>query len=199
MAFVDDYDMHVGHFLVQGCDVWLNNQRRPLEASGTSGMKAALNGVPSLSVLDGWWIEGHVEGITGWSIGGIETDGDQSKDANEIYLKLERVILPLYYGLPFAYAEVMRSAIRLGSLAAFLVGGLIVFFTFGVVVDRRRREVALLRSLGARRGQVAAIFVREALIIGVAGAVLGMVVHNGPDRARITRVTFLQELPVEAK
>ena len=61
------------------------------------------------------WIEGHVEGVTGWSIGGIDPDGDQSKDANEIYLKLERVILPLYYGLPFAYAEVMRSAIALNG------------------------------------------------------------------------------------
>jgi starch phosphorylase len=88
---------------------------KPLEASGTSGMKAALNGVPSLSVLDGWWIEGHVEGVTGWSIGGLQSEGDQSKDANEIYLKLERVILPLYYGLPFAYAEVMRSAIALNG------------------------------------------------------------------------------------
>jgi starch phosphorylase len=78
-------------------------------------MKAALNGVPSLSVLDGWWIEGHVEGVTGWSIGGLDPEGDQSKDAIEIYLKLERVILPLYYGLPFAYAEVMRSAIALNG------------------------------------------------------------------------------------
>jgi starch phosphorylase len=107
--------MGIAARIVAGVDLWLNNPMKPLEASGTSGMKAALNGVPSLSVLDGWWIEGHVEGVTGWSIGGMEPEGDQSKDANEIYLKLERVILPLYYGLPFAYAEVMRSAIALNG------------------------------------------------------------------------------------
>jgi len=107
--------MEIAGKIVAGVDLWLNNPMKPLEASGTSGMKAALNGVPSLSVLDGWWIEGHVEGVTGWSIGGIDPDGDQSKDANEIYLKLERVILPLYYGLPFSYAEVMRSAIALNG------------------------------------------------------------------------------------
>lgn len=88
---------------------------KPLEASGTSGMKAALNGVPSLSVRDGWWIEGHVEGATGWSIGSDESEGDQSRDAQDLYLKLERVILPLFYGLPLAYAEVMRSAIALNG------------------------------------------------------------------------------------
>ena len=107
--------MEIAAQIVAGVDLWLNNPMKPLEASGTSGMKAALNGVPSLSVLDGWWIEGHVEGVTGWSIGDSELDGDQSKDANEIYIKLERVILPLYYGLPFAYAEVMRSAIALNG------------------------------------------------------------------------------------
>jgi len=115
VVYVENYEMEIAGKIVAGVDLWLNNPMKPLEASGTSGMKAALNGVPSLSVLDGWWIEGHVEGVTGWSIGGIDPDGDQSKDANEIYLKLERVILPLYYGLPFAYAEVMRSAIALNG------------------------------------------------------------------------------------
>jgi len=115
VVYVENYEMEIAARIVSGVDLWLNNPMKPLEASGTSGMKAALNGVPSLSVLDGWWIEGHVEGVTGWSIGGIDSDGDQSKDANEIYLKLERVILPLYYGLPFAYAEVMRSAIALNG------------------------------------------------------------------------------------
>ena len=115
VVYVENYEMEIAAKIVAGVDLWLNNPMKPLEASGTSGMKAALNGVPSLSVLDGWWIEGHVEGVTGWSIGGVEPDGDQSKDANEIYLKLERVILPLYYGLPFAYAEVMRSAIALNG------------------------------------------------------------------------------------
>lgn len=115
VVYVENYEMEIAARMVAGVDLWLNNPMKPLEASGTSGMKAALNGVPSLSVLDGWWIEGHVEGITGWSIGGTDPEGDQSKDANEIYLKLERVILPLYYGLPFAYAEVMRSAISLNG------------------------------------------------------------------------------------
>jgi starch phosphorylase len=115
VVYVENYEMEIAAQMVAGVDLWLNNPMKPLEASGTSGMKAALNGVPSLSVLDGWWIEGHVEGVTGWSIGGIDPEGDQSKDATEIYLKLERVILPLYYGLPFAYAEVMRSSIALNG------------------------------------------------------------------------------------
>jgi len=115
VVYVENYEMEIAAQIVAGVDLWLNNPMKPLEASGTSGMKAALNGVPSLSVLDGWWIEGHVEGVTGWSIGDSELDGDQSKDANEIYIKLERVILPLYYGLPFAYAEVMRSSIALNG------------------------------------------------------------------------------------
>ena len=115
VIYVENYEMEIAAKIVAGVDLWLNNPMKPLEASGTSGMKAAMNGVPSLSVLDGWWIEGHVEGVTGWSIGDAEAVGDQSKDANEIYIKLERVILPLYYGLPFAYAEVMRSAIALNG------------------------------------------------------------------------------------
>jgi starch phosphorylase len=115
VVYVENYEMDIAAKIVAGVDIWLNNPMKPLEASGTSGMKAALNGVPSLSVLDGWWIEGHVEGVTGWSIGGTEPEGDQSKDAGEIYLKLERVILPLYYGLPFAYAEVMRSSIAING------------------------------------------------------------------------------------
>ena len=69
IAFVDDYDLHVAHFLVQGCDVWLNNPRKPLEASGTSGMKASINGVPHLSIGDGWWAEGYT-GRNGWLIDG---------------------------------------------------------------------------------------------------------------------------------
>jgi glycogen phosphorylase len=115
VVYVENYEMEIAAKIVSGVDLWLNNPMKPLEASGTSGMKAALNGVPSLSVLDGWWIEGHVEGVTGWSIGNLDLDGDQSKDSNEIYIKLERVILPLYYGLPFAYAEVMRAAIALNG------------------------------------------------------------------------------------
>ena len=115
VVYIENYEMEIAGMMVAGVDLWLNNPMKPLEASGTSGMKAALNGVPSLSVLDGWWIEGHIEGVTGWSIGGLTQDADQSKDANDLYLKLERVILPLFYGLPFAYAEVMRAAIALNG------------------------------------------------------------------------------------
>jgi len=81
--------------LTAGADVWLNTPLPPLEASGTSGMKAALNGVPSLSVLDGWWIEGCIEGVTGWAIG--DTAGKADGDGRELYDKLEQVVLPLYY------------------------------------------------------------------------------------------------------
>jgi len=115
VVYLENYEMAIAAKMVAGVDLWVNNPMKPLEASGTSGMKAALNGVPSLSVLDGWWIEGHVEGVTGWSIGSSESEGDQSKDAQDLYLKLERIILPLFYGLPFAYTEVMRHAIALNG------------------------------------------------------------------------------------
>jgi len=115
VVYVENYEMAFALQMVSGVDLWLNNPMKPLEASGTSGMKAALNAVPSFSVLDGWWVEGHVEGVTGWSIGGPDAEGDPSRDAVDLYIKLERVILPLFYGLPFAYAEVMRSAISLNG------------------------------------------------------------------------------------
>ena len=115
VVYIENYEMAVALQMVAGVDLWLNNPMKPLEASGTSGMKAALNGVPSFSVLDGWWVEGHVEGVTGWSIGGPDAEGDPGRDALDLYIKLERVILPLFYGLPFAYAEVMRSAIALNG------------------------------------------------------------------------------------
>jgi glycogen phosphorylase len=115
---LEDYDMRVGRYLVQGVDVWLNNPRRPLEASGTSGMKAAQNGVPNVSVLDGWWDEGFAED-NGWAIGGRMTDPDESAqdwaDAQDLYRILEEEILPRYYardanGLPPEWLAVMRRA-----------------------------------------------------------------------------------------
>ena len=115
VVYLENYEMALAHQMVAGVDLWLNNPMKPLEASGTSGMKAAINGVPSFSVLDGWWVEGHVEGVTGWSIGGPDPEGEVNRDALDLYIKLERVILPLFYGLPFAYAEVMRSAISLNG------------------------------------------------------------------------------------
>jgi glycogen phosphorylase len=100
VAFVDDYDLHVAHFLVQGCDVWLNNPRKPLEASGTSGMKAAINGVPHLSIGDGWWAEGFT-GANGWIIdGGIvgdNYDAIDAGDADALYRLLEEEVVPAFY------------------------------------------------------------------------------------------------------
>ncbi|HEX9786866.1 MAG TPA: alpha-glucan family phosphorylase, partial [Candidatus Binatia bacterium] len=116
VVYLENYDMALGKLLCSGVDVWLNTPLRPQEASGTSGMKAALNGVPSLSVLDGWWIEGHVEGVTGWAIGDArETENDSRQEAASLYEKLEHVILPLYYEKPDKYAQVMRSAISLNG------------------------------------------------------------------------------------
>jgi starch phosphorylase len=116
VVYLQDYDMARAADLVSGVDLWLNTPEQPLEASGTSGMKAALNGVPSLSVLDGWWIEGHVEGVTGWSIRDRWQDTpDTPAEADSLYRKLGERILPLYYGDRDAYARVMRGAIALNG------------------------------------------------------------------------------------
>jgi starch phosphorylase len=116
VVYVENYDLHRARFLTSGVDLWLNTPQRPQEASGTSGMKAALNGIPSLSVLDGWWLEGHIEGVTGWSIGHDENGpGDPVAEAASLYEKLESVILPMFYGHPDAYRAVMRSAIALNG------------------------------------------------------------------------------------
>ena len=116
VAYLSNYDMTLAKLICGGVDVWLNTPLPPMEASGTSGMKAAVNGVPSLSVLDGWWIEGHIEGVTGWSIGGEETgDHESVAEAASLYDKLEKVILPLYYKEPERFAHVMRSAIALNG------------------------------------------------------------------------------------
>lgn len=115
-VFLPNYDMRLARLVVAGCDVWLNTPQPPLEASGTSGMKAALNGVPSLSVLDGWWVEGHIEGVTGWAIG----DGaahDAQADAASLYDKLEQAVLPTYYDDRGAWIGVMKGTIaKCGSL-----------------------------------------------------------------------------------
>ena len=113
-VYLPNYDMEMAKLLVAGVDVWLNTPQPPLEASGTSGMKAAMNGVPSLSVLDGWWGEGCIEGITGWAIGNgsVETSAD---DAASLYAKLEMTVLPLYQNRS-AWTNVMKGAIsRNGS------------------------------------------------------------------------------------
>jgi starch phosphorylase len=116
VVYLENYDMALGKLICSGVDVWLNTPLRPQEASGTSGMKAALNGVPSLSVLDGWWVEGHIEGVTGWSIGDAGTvENDSIAEAASLYQKLDQVILPLYYKEPDKFASVMRSAIALNG------------------------------------------------------------------------------------
>jgi starch phosphorylase len=120
VAFLEDYDMHLAHLLVQGTDLWLNLPRPPLEASGTSGMKAALNGVPQLGTLDGWWKEGY-DGLAGWAIqpSGEHEDADAA-DAERFYRLLEEQVVPLYYnrdahGVPLGWVEKMRCSIRLAG------------------------------------------------------------------------------------
>jgi len=112
IAFVENYDEQLAQYMVHGVDLWLNNPLPPLEASGTSGMKATLNGVPHLSILDGWWIEGF-SGQNGWAFSG---DGDD-RDAEAVYRLLETEIVPLYYrldesGIPVDWVKVMKQAIK---------------------------------------------------------------------------------------
>jgi starch phosphorylase len=120
IAFIEDYDMHMARYLTQGVDLWLNTPRRPREASGTSGMKASLNGIPNLSVLDGWWMEGY-NGANGWAIPNEREfdnhDAEDEHDVNAIYQLLEDEIVPLFYSrdrdnVPRGWVEIMREAIR---------------------------------------------------------------------------------------
>lgn len=119
VVYLADYDMNLAQLLTAGVDLWLNTPLRPLEASGTSGMKAAHNGVPSFSVLDGWWIEGHIEGVTGWSIGPATSnappDEVNQQDAQDLYRKLRAVILPLFYQDRDRWIDVMRQSIAFNA------------------------------------------------------------------------------------
>lgn len=110
IAYLNNYNMDLALDLVSGVDVWLNTPLPPLEASGTSGMKAAFNGVPSLSLLDGWWIEGCIEGVTGWAIGD-DSESSETEDANSLYKKLEQEVLPLYYENRAAWIAIMKGVI----------------------------------------------------------------------------------------
>jgi starch phosphorylase len=112
VVFLPNYEMALARVLVAGVDLWLNTPERPLEASGTSGIKAAHNGVPSLSILDGWWLEGHVEGITGWSIG--RPDPRSDGDAADLYAKLETIV-PLYHRARERWISVMKGAVTLNA------------------------------------------------------------------------------------
>lgn len=119
VAYLEDYNIAIAKLLVAGADVWLNTPEPPLEASGTSGMKAALNGVPSLSVLDGWWIEGHIEGVTGWAIAGngrgLAHTPSRADDAASLYDQLERAVLPVFYHQRDRFLEMMRHCIALNG------------------------------------------------------------------------------------
>jgi len=118
VVYLENYDMGLGKRMTAGVDVWLNTPQPPNEASGTSGMKAALNGVPSLSTLDGWWIEGHIEGVTGWAIdgnGGHSGSHDYSQDAAFLYDKLEKTVLPLFYSDRERFIDIMRNCVALNG------------------------------------------------------------------------------------
>jgi starch phosphorylase len=141
IAFLEDYDLHMARFLVQGVDVWLNNPRRPNEASGTSGMKAAMNGVPNLSVLDGWWPEAYQAAneerpSNGWAFGDAQYDDWDTQDevdAQALYRILEQQVVPLYYdrdadGIPRGWVQVMKEAIRT-SVAAFSMRRMVKNYT----------------------------------------------------------------------
>jgi glycogen phosphorylase len=119
IVYLDNYNMELGGMITSGVDLWLNTPQYPMEASGTSGMKAALNGVPSLSILDGWWVEGHIEGVTGWAIGEKRRSGDEQQDndsdVHSLYSKLENVILPLFYNDLKHFLEVMQHTIAING------------------------------------------------------------------------------------
>jgi starch phosphorylase len=108
IVYLENYDWDLGALMTAGVDVWVNTPKRPYEASGTSGMKAALNGVPSLSILDGWWIEGCIEGFTGWA---IEDGANDQEEAASLYKKLETAVVPLYLEAPEKWARLMRSTL----------------------------------------------------------------------------------------
>lgn len=117
ITYLPDYDLEIGRLITAGVDLWLNTPLPPMEASGTSGMKAAINGVPSLSTLDGWWIEGCIEGVTGWAISNSDQQTTASSlssyEADILYSKLENIIIPMYYHNRDAYIEIMRNAIAI--------------------------------------------------------------------------------------
>ena len=120
IAYLPDYDMETGRLMTSGVDLWLNTPLPPMEASGTSGMKAAINGVPSLSILDGWWIEGCIDGVTGWAISNSEqqtqeTTPTTTSEADILYSSLENIIIPMYYHNRDAYIEIMRNAIAING------------------------------------------------------------------------------------
>jgi len=116
IVYLENYDMELGKMVTSGVNLWLNTPLRPKEASGTSGMKASLNGVPNFSILDGWWIEGCIEGVTGWSIGGKSIEENSSeKDAQDLYKKLENIIIPMFYRDREQWLNIMRYCVAFNA------------------------------------------------------------------------------------
>ena len=116
IVYLQNYDIELAKMLIAGVDVWLNTPKKPLEASGTSGMKAAHNGIPSLSILDGWWIKGCIEGLTGWAIGQAhEAEDSEKENADSLYDKLERTIVPMFYHNPDNWINIMRHTIAING------------------------------------------------------------------------------------
>lgn len=116
IAYLENYDIIHWKLITIGVDLWLNNPLPPREASGTSGMKACLNGVPNLSILDGWWIEGCIENVTGWAIGSAQKNNtDSAQDARDLYQKLEKIIIPMFYKEKDKWLDIMRQAIALNA------------------------------------------------------------------------------------
>ena len=111
VIYLDNYNMWLGKLITSGVDVWLNTPLRPNEASGTSGMKAALNGVPNLSILDGWWEEGCKDNINGWAIGN-DSNSDDINDANQLYDILKNKVIPTFYNDKQAWAQLMKESIK---------------------------------------------------------------------------------------
>ncbi len=114
IVYIENYNIEIAKLLISGVDLWLNTPKKPLEASGTSGMKAAHNGIPQLSVLDGWWLEGHIENVTGWSIGG-KAESSDDEDAQDLYIKLREIIVPMFYNDWDKWTEIMRHVIAFNA------------------------------------------------------------------------------------
>ncbi len=115
LVYLPNYDMRLGRLMTAGVDLWLNSPMPPMEASGTSGMKAAINGIPSLSIRDGWWIEGCIDGVTGWSIGAGPDKIDRHDDGQSLLDRLERDILPIWYHRREDYGCIMRNAVAING------------------------------------------------------------------------------------
>ncbi|MCG2761918.1 MAG: alpha-glucan family phosphorylase, partial [Candidatus Atribacteria bacterium] len=116
VVYLENYNINLAKRMVSGVDLWLNTPKKPQEASGTSGMKAAHNGIPSLSILDGWWIEGCIEGFTGWSIGSApDIESSDQEDAASLYDKLQNIVIPIYYRNRGKWINIMRHCIAINA------------------------------------------------------------------------------------